>query len=231
MRTYPLNLVGLEDRRCVVVGGGTVAARKAAGLVAAGARPVVISPALGDDLMDMQTAGQVEHIPRGYLPGDLEGAFLVIAATGDPALNRQIWERGSGEGALVNVVDAPERCHFFAPAIVRRGDLVVGISTGGTAPALAARIRAELEERFGNEYETMTAWCAAIRPGMQDVFPNPEERIEYWYALIDSPVLAHLTAGRIRQARAWVAENLGERLAELVPPEPQDSSDEQRYPI
>lgn len=228
MKSYPLNLVGLENRRCLVVGGGTVAARKAAGLIAAGARPVVISPVLGADLREMQMENQIEHLPRGYRRGDLSGAFLVIAATDVPALNRQIWEQGNGEGALVNVVDSPEMCHFFVPAIVQRGDFVVAVSTGGTAPALAARLRRELEGQFGREYETLTAWCGSIRSEMREVFSDPAERKERWYTLVDSPVLTHLAAGRTRQARAWIAENLGERLADLLPPEPKGHTDDER---
>jgi len=215
-----VNLVGLEDKRCVVVGGGAVAARKAARLIAGGARPVVISPTIQPDLAAMQTAGQIERIPRGYHSGDLEDAFLVIAATDDPALNRQVWEAVCREGILVNVVDSPPMCNFFTPAVVQRGDFVVSISTGGNTPALASRLRRELENRFGQEYAVLAAWCSSIRPVMLEVFPDPEERKAQWYALVDSPVLALLSAGQYTEARAWIEENLGGRLADLLSPEP-----------
>lgn len=226
MKSYPVNLVGLEKQRCLVIGGGAVAARKVSGLVAAGARPVVISPTIHADLENMLTAGQIEHFPRQYHPGDLEGAFLVIAATEDPALNRRVWEAGRRAGALVNVVDSPQVCNFIAPAIVRRGDFVVSISTGGAAPALAARARAELEALFGREYEAMTALCAAIRPAMREAFPNPGERKARWYALVDSPVLSLLSADQTSKARAWIEDMLGTRLADMLSPETQMGSHE-----
>lgn len=227
MKSYPVNLVGLDDRRCVVVGGGAIAARKVAGLIAAGVRPVVISPTLQEDLVELQSTSKIEHLPRGYHPGDLEGAFLVIAASDDPALNQQVWEAASGAGILVNVVDSPAMCNFFTPAVVRRGDFVLSIATGGTAPALGARLRWEMESSFGSEYETMTNWCAALRPVMMEVFSDPHERAAGWYALVDSPVLNLLAAGQFAKARAWIAENLGEQLAEVLPSEPQGYTHEQ----
>ncbi|NOY97819.1 MAG: bifunctional precorrin-2 dehydrogenase/sirohydrochlorin ferrochelatase [Chloroflexi bacterium] len=211
-----------------MIGGGAVAARKAAGLVAAGARPVVISPTLHAELENMRAAGQIEHFPRPYQPGDLEGAFLVIAATEDPGLNRQVGEACRRAGVLVNVVDSPQECNFIAPAVVRRGDFVVSISTGGTAPALAARTRATLEARFGREYEAMTALCAAIRPAMRTAFPDPAERKARWYALINSPVFFLLVSGRVSDARAWAEAMLGTRLDEVHSLEARTDSHGQR---
>ncbi len=217
MKSYPLNLVGLENQRCLVIGGGEVAARKAAGLVAAGARPVVISPSLHPELKEMLAAGQIEHLARPYQPDDLRGAFLVIAATADPDVNRQIGKACREAGALVNVVDSPQECTFIAPAVVRRGDFVISISTGGTAPALAARLRAQLETRFGQQYGALVALCASLRPAMRAAFPDPEERKARWYALIDSPVLSLLAAGRDSEAHAQVEALLGVPLDEGLP--------------
>lgn len=215
MRSYPIHLVGLENQRCLVIGGGEVAARKAAGLVAAGAHPLLISPSLHPQLNDMLVVGQIEHLTRPYQPGDLQDAFLVIAATTDPHINRQIGETCRKMGVLVNVVDAPKECNFIAPAVVRQGDFVVSISTGGATPALAARIRAQLETQFGPHYGAMVALCAAIRPAMRAAFPDPEERKAHWYELVDSPVLSLLAAGRDSEARALIEAILETHLDEI----------------
>lgn len=221
MNNYPINIVNLPQKRCIVVGGGRVAARKVAGLIAAGARPVVISPSLHPALETKLAAEQFEHASRRYHPDDLEGVFLVIAATDDPELNRQIWEQGCREGTLVNVVDCPERCHFFAPAILRRGNFVISISTGGTAPALASHTRRELERRYGPEYETITNWCESIRPRMPDLIPDSDERKARWVALVNSPVLSLLSGGEISKARAWFDKILGARQDDKAPLEPE----------
>ncbi len=227
MKTYPVNLVGLENERCLVIGGGAVAESKVIGLMAAGARPIVISPALTPHLAALATAGQIEHQPRAARPQDVAGAFLVIVATDDPALNRQMWSAARQQGALVNVVDVPLLCNFYVPAVVRRGDFVLSISTGGAAPALAARTRQKLEAHFGPEYETLAAWCAAIRPALLAACPHPTERKDRWYALVDSPVLPLLADGRTAAARAWVAQIMGEEVAAFLPPAAEEASHEQ----
>lgn len=220
MKSYPLTLIGLEHKRCVVVGGGSIAVRKITGLIAAGARPVVISPTIKPALNSMLKAGLIEYTPRKFHPSDLEDTFLVIAATKDPELNQQVWEAARRAGALINVVDTPQMCDFFNPAVVRRGDFLVSISTGGNAPMLASRIRQELEACFGHEYEILAAWCAAIRPILLEVFPDPKERKSHWRALLDSPVLSLLSTGRMGEARAWIEENLGAHIADSLPSEP-----------
>ena len=226
MKTYPINLVGLERKRCLVIGGGEVAAGKVLGLVEAGARPVVISPAITPELASLAAEDRIEYQARSFDPQDVAGAFLVIAATDDPALNRQVWETGCRQGALVNVVDAPPLCHFFAPALIRRGDFAISIATGGAAPALAARVRRELETRFGPAYEIMTDWCAAIRPAVKEAFADPDERKKRWVALVDSPLLALLADGRIAEARAVVAQTMGAVVAASLPPLTRESSHE-----
>ncbi len=216
MKSYPVNLVGLENQRCVVIGGGAVAARKVAGLIAAGARPVVVSPTLQPELAVLHCAGQFEYFSRSFQEEDLSGAFLVIAASDDPELNQRVWKLAQRRGILVNVVDSPAMCNFFAPAVIRRGDFVLSISTGGAAPALASHVRKMLEIQFGPEIQTLTDWCAAMRPVMRELFPDPAERTAHWYALAASPVLDLLAAGRRAEARVWIEENLGERLADLL---------------
>jgi precorrin-2 dehydrogenase/sirohydrochlorin ferrochelatase len=217
MKGYPINLVGLESQRCVVIGGGEVAERKITGLISAGAQPIVISSEPAPGLAELLEKGQIDHIDREYRPGDLEGAFLVIVATDDLELNRQIWEEACLQNTLVNVVDAPHLCNFHVPSVVKRGDFTVSISTGGAAPALAVRTRQELETQFGHEYTILTAWCAAIRPAMLEAFPDFKERKTHWYALVDSPVLTFLAQGQILEARAWIGRVLGPYVAGFLP--------------
>lgn len=217
MKSYSVNLISLENKRCIVIGGSAVAERKVAGLVAAGARPIVISPTISPGLADLLVTGYIEHQPRGYSPGDLEGVFLVIAATGDQELNQRIWEAAQDQCTLVNVVDAPQLCSFFTPSVVRRGDFVVSVSTGGSAPALAVHVRRDLETRFGREYEVMVAWCAALRPVVREAFPDLAERKARWYALVESPVLPLLVEGHKTEARALITEILGPQVTGFFP--------------
>src|SRR5581483_10147284 len=151
MRYYPV-LLDLAGRPCVVVGGGAVAEGKVPPLVAAGARVTVIAPALTPALAAQQRAGRFTHLARAYRPGDLAGAFLVIGATGDPEVNRAVHAEATERGALINVVDDPPHCGFILPSVLRRGDLVVAVSTSGSAPALAVRLRERLERELGDEY-------------------------------------------------------------------------------
>jgi siroheme synthase-like protein len=219
MKTYPINLVGLDKARCLVIGGGAVAGSKVMGLVAAGARPIVISPTITPNLAMLAADGRIEHWPRPYHSQDIAGAFLVIAATNDPELNQQVWEVACQRGALVNVVDAPHLCNFYAPSVVRQGDFVISISTGGAVPALAARMRQELETHFGPAHGILVAWCAAIRPAVLDAFPDSAERKARWYALVDSPVLSLLAGGRFVEARAWIIKIMGADVASFLPPD------------
>jgi precorrin-2 dehydrogenase/sirohydrochlorin ferrochelatase len=201
MGGYPITLVSLETNRCVVIGGGEVAARKVAGLRAAGARPVVISPDLGKSLQEQAGAGEIEAIRREYRTGDLAGARLVIAATDDPDTNEAVWKEAQAAGCLVNVVDDPEHCNFHVPATVRRGALNISISTGGGSPLLARKIRQELEEHFDAAYEPYLALLAELRSIVQAQIPDPAQRKALWEALLDSKILELLRSGKPKVAR------------------------------
>ena len=200
MRSYPINLVGLEKRRCVVVGGGEVAQRKVESLLEASAeRVVVISPGLTPKLRVLLQAKRIEHRPRGYQHGDLEGAFLVIAATDDADVNRDVWQEAQERRLLINVVDDPHRCNFFAPSVVRRGDLTISICTGGQDPALSARLRQELEPRFGREYAAFLEIAGALRDRVGRELSG-RARSRFWNALADSEILALLKEGKRQEA-------------------------------
>lgn len=201
LRSYPINLVGLADRRCVVVGGGEVAQRKVESLMEAGAdRVAVISPHLTRKLRALLQAKRIEHRPRGYQQGDLEGAFLIIAATDDPDVNRQVWQEAQERRLLVNVVDDPQHCNFFVPSVVRRGDLTISICTGGQDPALSARLRQELEPRFGREYAAFLEMAGALRERVGRELSG-RARSRFWNALADSEILTLLKEGKRQQAK------------------------------
>ncbi|MFQ5826028.1 MAG: bifunctional precorrin-2 dehydrogenase/sirohydrochlorin ferrochelatase [Dehalococcoidia bacterium] len=130
---YPVFL-NIAGRRCLVIGGGEVAERKVASLLDCGGRVTVISPRLSPGLEEKQAQGAIEALARDFQPGDLEGAFLVIAATDDPGVNDKIVREARKRGILINVVDQPGECDFIVPSTVHRGELVVAISTGGQKP-------------------------------------------------------------------------------------------------
>jgi len=142
----------LAGRPVVVIGGGPVAERKVRALLESKASVTVVSPDVTPGLRDLAGAGGVRWEPRPYRPGDLDGARLVYAATDEPAVNAAVRVDANRAGIWVNVADEPEACDFLAPAVVRRGDLTIAVSTNGASPALARRIREQLEAEFGPEY-------------------------------------------------------------------------------
>jgi precorrin-2 dehydrogenase/sirohydrochlorin ferrochelatase len=149
---YPIGL-NLRGRLCVVVGGGKVAARKIQKLLAAGAQVKVISPELDPSLQDLKHCGAIVHFPRIYQTGDLQHAFLAIAATDSREVNRKVYEEASEAGVLINVVDNPDLCSFIVPATLQRGNLQISISTSGTDPAGAKKLKETLQSDL--EYGTL----------------------------------------------------------------------------
>ncbi|MCX7671514.1 MAG: bifunctional precorrin-2 dehydrogenase/sirohydrochlorin ferrochelatase [Anaerolineae bacterium] len=202
MKHYPINLIGLAARRVVVIGGGTVAARKVAGLRAAGAMVTIISPTLSPELEQLAEAGEVQVARRAYRPGDLEGAFLAIAATDDRAVNQAVWEEAERRGCLINVVDDPDHSNFIVPAVVRRGEITLAISTGGASPALARQLRERLEAAIGPEYGVLATLLAELRPELFKRFPPGAARLAAVQRLINSDVLEIIRQDGIDAARA-----------------------------
>ena len=163
MSFYPICL-DLEGRSCVVVGGGRVAERKVLGLLSCSAQVLVISPELTGELLNRHNDGAIQWLNREYRRGDLKQAFLVIAATDDQNTQKQVYEEATAHNILLNVADVPQRCNFILPATVRQGDLTISISTAGKSPALARKLRLELEKRFGAEYRVLVDILGAVRP-------------------------------------------------------------------
>ena len=189
MKYYTICLVGLPSRQAIVVGGGAVAARKVEGLLEAGAQVKVISPLLTRELQLMASAGAITFLPRPYQDGDLEGAYLVIAATDDPTVNQSVWTEAERRGCLINVVDDPQHSNFILPAVVRRGEVSVAVSTGGNSPALARRLRERIEKLIGPEYGALAELLGELRPELIADFPEGEARLQAALKVIDSDIL------------------------------------------
>ncbi len=166
MNGFPLH-VNLYGRLCVVVGGGTVAARKVASLRPYGAQVRVVAPSVTVALREMADAGEVQWTPKPYQLSDLDGAFLVIATTNSRAVNSQAARDAQARGLLVCVADAPDEGNWIAPSVVTRGPLTLTVSTGGSSPTLAAVLRARLEDAFGPEWAILTDVVGRLRPRIQ----------------------------------------------------------------
>ena len=191
---YPVNLV-LDGRRCLVVGGGHVALRKAQGLLACGAQVRVVAPRITPEL---RTLG-VTFEERPWRPDDLTGVWLVIAATDDPAVNGAVYDAGQRAGVWVNGADDPAHCSFTLPSVVRRGDLQIAVSTGGRSPALATWLRTRLEDEIGPEYAVLLDILATERDGLKAA-GVPTEGLD-WRSALDSDMLDLIRTGDLAHAR------------------------------
>ncbi|MFQ5957156.1 MAG: bifunctional precorrin-2 dehydrogenase/sirohydrochlorin ferrochelatase [Candidatus Brocadiales bacterium] len=171
-RYYPIYL-DIKDKKCVIVGGGDVAYRKAISLKEAGAQVVVISTEVSQEFLSEK--GLI-ILRQRYEERCLEGATLVIAATDEKEINQRVWEEAQRHGLLVNVVDQPGLCNFIVPSVVNRGELQISISTGGASPAFARRMRQELEDNFGPEYGDFIGLLSILRPEVRSNIANGTKR-------------------------------------------------------
>ncbi|MFN2525318.1 MAG: siroheme synthase CysG [Actinomycetota bacterium] len=214
---YPVSLE-LEGRACAVFGGGEVAELKARGLLEAGAKVVLVAPTFTPGIEAVAQRGEIELRRRPYRAGDLEGTFLAIAATDDPDVNRRIFREAESKGVLLNSVDDVANCHFAVPSVVRRGDFMLAISTGGKAPALAKRLRRRLAIRFGAEYGTLVDLLGAARAEAL-----PRRKVDFdtwasrWQAALDQDLLELIRAGELERAKASVTRILD---GDDIPPMP-----------
>jgi precorrin-2 dehydrogenase/sirohydrochlorin ferrochelatase len=208
MRYYPI-YVDLQTQRCLVVGGGEVAERKVETLLRANGTVTVISPKLTPALRLWAEDGRIEALVRSYEPGDLNGFSLVFAATDDENLQRDISAEARARGILVNVVDRPALCSFIVPALVSQGDLTIAVSTSGASPALAKKIRQELEQRFGAEYALALTFLARVREFVAKEAWSNEERQRLFTALVESPLLHYLRERDSRQVNALLQQLVG----------------------
>lgn len=191
---YPLAL-DLRDRRVVVIGGGPVATRKTAALLKAGARLTVVSPTVSARLARWAREGRLLHRARRYRRGDLRGVCLAVAATSTPEEHKKIAVEARRTATWLNVVDEPALCDFIAPAVIRRGDLTIAISTGGTNPALARWLRRTLKDLIGEEYGRVTRLLGAVRVGLREAGYPPSARSRIVDRLMASALMARLRRG------------------------------------
>lgn len=209
MRYYPVNL-NIKNRPCLVVGGGAVGTRKVNTLLECGGRVTVVSPDPTPQLKKLAAQGAIQLNERSYRSDDVDKQFLVIGATDDERLNRQISDDAERVNILCNIADRPEVCNFILPAIVRRGDLVITISTSGNSPALAKRLRLDLEKRFGDEYADFLRLMGAVREKLLRQAHAPEAHKDLFNQLIDRDLIGLIKANNTKEINALLLEVLGD---------------------
>jgi len=194
MRHFPI-FVDLQQRPCLIVGGGEVALRKARLLLAAGAPLTVCAPRLQPQLAKLAESGGIRHQPRVFAPDMLPGHYLVIAATDSVETNEQVFRAAEAAGILVNVVDDPGRCSFITPAIVDRSPVIVAISSGGTAPVLARRIRGWLESRLPHRLGALAQAAGELRTRVKTRLSSLAARRRLWERLFEGEFARVILAG------------------------------------
>jgi siroheme synthase-like protein len=212
---YPVYL-NLAGKRCVILGGGTVAQGKLAALRDAGATIVVISPEAAPGIQTAARRGDVTWLKREYQPGDLTGAFIAVAATNVWYVNREIYEEAEERGVLLNVVDDPDLCTFIAPSIVKRDPITLAISTGGASPALARRLREVLAETPALDWADLAGVLSQARKRIKETraVVDPER----WQCCLTEELLALAQNGQTQEAlEMLLAQLLDESSPELCP--------------
>jgi precorrin-2 dehydrogenase/sirohydrochlorin ferrochelatase len=202
---YPAYLE-LRGHPCVVIGGGEIAERKVTTLLEAGARVTVVSPTLTAGLAALADTHEIVHHPRAYRHGDLAGAWLAYAATGDEAVHAAIAAEAAEARVFLNVVDRPALCSFIVPALVRRDPVAIAVSTGGASPALAKRLARELAGTIGPEWSLAARVLGTLRTRLGD---DVTARARIFTALADEPLLTALRAGDAARVDALLAEHVG----------------------
>ncbi len=179
----------LEDKRCLVVGAGKVGEPKIGGLLDTGARIHVIALEASESVREWSREGKIELELRAFVPDDLDGIFLAVVATASRSLNDLIYREAQRRNVLCNVVDVPDRCDFYYPAVVRRGDLQIAISTSGQSPSLAQKLRQQLEKQFGPAYEQWVAELGATRKLVLASDLDPQRKRELLQSLASREAL------------------------------------------
>lgn len=206
MSYYPIYL-DMNGRRCLVIGGGAVAERKIASLLEAGALLTVISPTITDTISRWAKGNSIELLARRYQSSDLAEHEICFVATDDGAVNAQVFNDGRRLGVWVNAADDPAHCDFILPSVLRRGDLTVAVSSGGTSPALSRTIREELELYFTAEYELLVTLAAEARLELHargNTVP-----FETWRRALSGEVRQLLMRGDVARAKVLLLRELG----------------------
>jgi precorrin-2 dehydrogenase/sirohydrochlorin ferrochelatase len=208
MKYYPIFL-RVAGRPCLVIGGGRVAEQKVQSLRQSGAQVTVISPDLTAPLAALAATRQILHQQRRYTEGDLRGFWMAYDATGDEALHAHIAREAQEAGVLLNVVDRPQLCDFIVPSVMQRGDLVIATSTSGRSPALARRIRQDIEAAIGTEYDVALRLLGRIRERLAAQPVSAADRRRIFAALVASPLLDYLRARQATEVDRLLARTVG----------------------
>jgi len=205
MGFYPVFL-DLSDRRCLVVGGGTIAERRVEALLQVGAAVTLISPTLTPALAALAAAGRIGHVARAYEPGDLAGATLAFTAADDPAVSPVVAREARERGVWLNAADEPAHCNFILPGLVRRGVLTVAVGSGGASPALTRALREHLDGVLGSEWAALGELAARARLDLRAA--GRAAAADTWRRALAADVRALLAEGRVDDARGQLRARL-----------------------
>ena len=206
-------MLNLQSRQVLFIGGGWETEIKIRGLLEAGAKITLLSTGQHPDLEPLEDLGQIVWHRRAYQENDLDGVWLVMSHPVDKLENVAVFADAEARGILCNCVDDPERCSLILPSVLRRGDLVISVSTSGTAPALGVRIKQRLAQLYGPEYTEFLALLRELRPNITHGFGSFETRKKLWYALIDSAALEQFQSGDAASARHTLETGIESRRA------------------
>jgi siroheme synthase-like protein len=207
---YPVNLL-VRGRKVVVVGAGRIAARKIEPLLEGGAEVLVVAPSIGEEVRGWADAGRCTVVVRGFEPADLDGAWLALTATDDPAVNQAVFAAAEDRRIWANSADDPDNCSFTLMSVVRRSDLVLAIGTGGRSPALAAHLRRRLEEEIGPEYGTLLDLLSEAREALRASGRSSEDAD--WQLAFRSGIVDLVRSERIDEAKELLSTCLSSSSA------------------
>jgi uroporphyrin-III C-methyltransferase/precorrin-2 dehydrogenase/sirohydrochlorin ferrochelatase len=205
MKHLPIFLT-IRHKPCLVVGAGSIAARKIGLLLKAGADVSVVASNIGSEVSELEKQGVIRCLLRNYKPTDLKGVKLVIAATNNAQLNADISIMAQAENILVNVVDNPELCSFLMPSIIDRNPIQIAISTGGASPVLARLIRSKLEASIPSAYGELAKLVENYRTKVKQAFANVDLRRRFWESVLEGPVSEFALSGRMNEAETMLSE-------------------------
>jgi precorrin-2 dehydrogenase/sirohydrochlorin ferrochelatase len=196
----------LTGRRCIVIGGSAVAARKVGGLLAAGAQITVVSPEISERLRRLIVQQSLKHVARKYKSGDLAGFAVAFVATDDRAVNAAVFDEARARGIWVNCADDPSHCDFISPAVIRCGELSVALSTGGASPASARAIREELEDFLTDDFVQLVETASEVRRELRQrsIQASPEA----WNRALDGDFRRLIHEGKASEAKRLLLASL-----------------------
>ena len=204
-RYYPACL-DITGKRCLVAGGGKIAERKVNSLLKCGAEVSVVSPDLTRRLKELNSKGKIKFLKGKFKEKYLKDIFLVIGATDNSNVNFKVYESANKKNILVNIVDSPELCNFIVPSVVERDNLTIAISTGGKSPALAKKLRKEIEDRYGFEYAKFLNIMGNLRKRISYKISDKKKREEIYNKLVDSDIINLIRDGNDKSAKNRIDE-------------------------